>query len=182
MNLFSTIRSRYGHGVVQLLRKWENLAKRKTRNRCSLVFSLRCKEEHITPKYLRLKTALKHTKKTQQILDKTSRKLLQENISMLTYQIKLLSGQEESAKLEFERSVKENIAAEQAFIDDVLDRSRKFVLDRKEQEFTRATKRQVNKLEKLKMEKKQQKQQDNRKFKHRTTREMGKKLITLYFE
>ena len=139
--------------MVQLLRKWENLAVRKTRNRCSLVFSLRCKEEHITPKYLRLKTALKHTKRTQQILDKTSRKLLQENIGMLTNQIKALGSQEEAAKEIFECSVRANPTAEQAFIDEVLEKSRKFVFNRKEKEHAHASERQVNKLDRLKKEK-----------------------------
>ena len=163
MNLITSIRNIYGHGVVKQLREWEKLAKSRARHRCSLVFSLRCKQEHLTPKFLRLRTALKRTKNTQQILDTTSRKLLKENINILTNKIKHLQTKEEEARTRFEDSVRENIAAEQPLPSpvgaerpspwEVIDLTRKWIERRKEAEHARCTKRQVNKLERLKNEK-----------------------------
>ena len=150
MNLISSIRSSYGHGVV----KFQEMGKLGQKSNQESLFScilppLQTGKPY-TPKFLRIKTALRQTKKTQQIMENTSRKLLQENIRQLTNKIKSLVSEEEQARSEFEAAIRRNPAAEQPLSNEeceVLKSSRTFVGNRKEKEYACASERQKKKLE-----------------------------------
>ena len=87
MNLFTNIRTKYGQDTVKDIRRTEALEKKLARNRNHLVFSLRCKEEGLTPASLNLKCPIR-TQKAQDIISKAKRGLLCERIRVCVGTIK----------------------------------------------------------------------------------------------
>ena len=56
MHLFNNIRSEYGQNVVKQVHGLENTQKKLSRYRNHLVFTLRCRDESITPPSLKLRS------------------------------------------------------------------------------------------------------------------------------
>ena len=89
MNLITQIRGLYGDPVVKSIRSWEKQEKKLAKLNNHLVFSLRCKKEDITPKFLRIKAPsnLIRNTKNKDIIKNAEKKLLRENIRQVTNKI-----------------------------------------------------------------------------------------------
>ena len=87
MKLFGDIRKEYGQNTVKSVRSLENLERRISRHRNSVIFSLRCRDEGIIPPSLRIKCPIK-SKRAQDIVDKARKELLRERIRVTNNNLK----------------------------------------------------------------------------------------------
>ncbi|XP_072033416.1 uncharacterized protein [Amphiura filiformis] len=99
MNLFGDLRTTYGQETVKKVRDLESLGKKIARHRNHLVFTLRCKDLHITPRSLQLKCPI-NTTKARNIVEKARQQLVRERIRVINN--KLDSYKEEKSRTENE--------------------------------------------------------------------------------
>ena len=108
MNLFKNIRSLYGPEVVKKVRTAESLEKKVARYQNHRVYSLRCKDEELTPPSLKLKRPV-NTKRGHEIIKKVERNLLQERISNITKKLDNIAEEKERKTAEIFSQVNDNI-------------------------------------------------------------------------
>ncbi len=89
MNLFQVLRRSYGQGTVKLLRNCENIEKKTSCFRNHRVFTLRCRDQGLTPPSLRLKCPI-NTQKARDIIKKAEKDLLRERIRVINNKIDYL--------------------------------------------------------------------------------------------
>ena len=77
MNLFRVLRENYGEGTVKTLRECETTERKISSFRNHRVFTLRCRDEGLTPPSLRLKCPI-NTQKAKDIIKKAEKELLRE--------------------------------------------------------------------------------------------------------
>ena len=83
MNLFNNLRSVYGPELVKKVRSTENLEKKVGRYQNHRVYTLRYKDEQLTPPSLRLKRPV-NTKRGHDIIKRAEKHLVQERIHEIT--------------------------------------------------------------------------------------------------
>jgi hypothetical protein len=139
MKLFDDLRTNYGQSTVKNIRDYENTVRKISRQRNHLVFTLRCRDEDITPTSLKLKCPI-NTSNARDIIKKAQKDLLRERIRVINNKLSHLK--EKSASLEVK--VKEAIPVSvYNNVNSHIDKSR-------ENEFTKTKRRHVEKLRKLK--------------------------------
>jgi len=82
MNLFSEIKSKYGREAVKVVRDFETVAKKISRFRNHLVFSLRCLHSGIRPPSIQLRCPV-NSKRAKAVIRNTERRLLNERIRVI---------------------------------------------------------------------------------------------------
>ena len=108
MNLFKNIRSVYGPEVVKKVRAVESLEKKVGRYQNHRVYSLRCKDEEVTPPSLKLKRPV-NTRRGHEIIKKAERSLLQERIGNITRKLDNITEEKERKTSEIFSQVSDNI-------------------------------------------------------------------------
>ena len=139
MNLINQIRCEYGQGAVQSYRQWERSSEKLARHRNSLVYSLRCKDEGVTPSFAKLKTNLK-TKNAVDIIKSAEKKLLRENIRIQSNKIQRIKQQVTTSKDEFINLVR---------CDDISKQATEKINRKSEFAHAQSKRTQMKKLEKL---------------------------------
>ena len=86
MNLHQFIRRDYGQNAVIELRNKENIEKKISRFRNHRVFTLRCKDQGLTPPSLRLKCPI-NTHNARQIVQRAEKQLLRERIRVINHKL-----------------------------------------------------------------------------------------------
>ena len=79
MNLYNNIRQSYGQGTVKHLRDLENCEKKIQRHRNHLGYSLRCRDQNLTPSSLKLRCPI-NTNKAREIIKRAEKGLIRERI------------------------------------------------------------------------------------------------------
>ncbi|XP_072025296.1 uncharacterized protein [Amphiura filiformis] len=138
MNLFSDLRTTYGQESVKQLRDLEGVGKKIARHRNHLVFNLRCKELHITPRSLQLKCPI-NTVKAREIVDKAKQQLVRERIRLINNKLESLKEEKSRVESDLFSRLPSNL------VDHVTDH----VNRKSESEFCKTKCRHTQKLERL---------------------------------
>ncbi|XP_072041057.1 uncharacterized protein [Amphiura filiformis] len=97
MNLFNHVRQSYGQSTVKQLRDLENCEKKVQRHRNHLVYSLRCRDQKLTPSSLKLRCPL-NTNKAKEIIKRAEKGLIRERIRVVNYKVKNLKDKKDQLK------------------------------------------------------------------------------------
>ncbi|XP_072046302.1 uncharacterized protein [Amphiura filiformis] len=97
MNLFNHVRQSYGQNTVKHLRDLENCEKKIQRHRNHLVYSLRCRDQKLTPPSLKLRCPV-NTNKAKDIIKRAEKGLIRERIRVVNNKIKNLKTQKDQLK------------------------------------------------------------------------------------
>ena len=82
MNLYQTIRNNYGQSTVKILRNCDNIEKRISSFRNHRVFTLRCRDQSLTPPSLRLKCNI-NSDNARNIIRNAEKQLVKERIRVI---------------------------------------------------------------------------------------------------
>ncbi|XP_072020328.1 uncharacterized protein [Amphiura filiformis] len=97
MNLFNHVRQSYGQSTVKHLRDLENCEKKIQRHRNHLVYSLRCRDQKLTPPSLKLRCPV-NTNKAKDIIKRAEKGLIRERIRVVNNKIKNLKAKKDQLK------------------------------------------------------------------------------------
>ena len=104
MNIFTNIRRDYGQNTVRRIRELESYEKKIARHRNHRVFSLRCRDENVTPPSLKLSCGIK-TQKARDFIKKAEKDLMRERIRLINNKL----GGLENQKVRITREVNEQL-------------------------------------------------------------------------
>ena len=138
MKLFTELRTKYGQATVKTIRDYENNVRKISRHRNHLVFSLRCRDEGLTPPSLQLKCPI-NTSKARDIIQKAKRDLLRERIRVINNKL----GNLKSVSEKYDQKLKSSLPVS------VLDNVTQHIAKSREKEFQKTKCRHVNKLDRL---------------------------------
>ena len=140
MNLFDSLRGRYGQDCVKSLRRLERLEKTRARFQNHLRFNLRCRDEDITPKSLQIKNPIP-TNNAETIIKKARKALMKERIRATVNKLERVNAQ----KVEEMDIFKDKYALDP----DTLIQINGHLTNTHEREFETTKQRQIKKLNKL---------------------------------
>lgn len=140
MNLFASLREKYGTKCAQDLRRLERLHNKRARFRNHQRFTLRCRDEGIIPSSLKIKSPIP-TANAERIVKKARKDLVKERIRCTVNAIHNIDVQIEEARREFKQHFPLE-KEEEKFLDEHLQRVQ-------EKEFLSTKRRHISKLNRL---------------------------------
>ena len=153
MNLYQSLRTNYGQSTVKTLRECENIEKKISSFRNHRVFTLRCRDQCLTPPSLRLKCTIK-TDNARKIIEKAEKQLVRERIRLIGNKLDFLKRK---------RSKINDDLNSRGFPNDVNKSITQHLAQSREKTFQDVRRRQTRKYDRLveKHEKKGQKHSQN---------------------
>ena len=104
MNLFTDLRKNHGQYAVKLVRSLESTEQKIARHRNHLVFTLRCRDESVTPNSLKLRCPIR-THKARDIIAKAEKALVRERIRTINNKLKDFREKADTLTDELENTV-----------------------------------------------------------------------------